>query len=84
MATSQFESGPSRAAYSLELNGWAYRPANDRLHAIAIEVWRNCKQHFAWSIGRYVTMPDHVHLFAYDNQGERTLSGREGHASRAP
>jgi putative transposase len=48
--------------------------ANDEFHAIATEVWRNCQEHYAWSIGRYVIMPDHVHFFAFDQQGQQTLS----------
>jgi REP element-mobilizing transposase RayT len=50
------------------------RLANDDFHAIAIEVWRNCEEHYGWTIGRYVIMPDHVHFFAYDSHVERTLS----------
>jgi len=43
-------------------------------HAIAIEVWRSCHENCGWSSGRYVIMPDHVHLFAFDNQEKRSLS----------
>jgi putative transposase len=55
-------------------NGRANRLASDEFHAIATEVWRNCQAHYAWSIGRYVIMPDHVHLFAFNQQGKQTLS----------
>jgi putative transposase len=54
--------------------GRTRRLANDDFHAIAIEVWRNGQEHYEWSIGRYVIMPDHVHLFAFDNQGKQALS----------
>jgi putative transposase len=55
-------------------NGRAHRLANDEFHAIATEVWRNCREHYLWSVGRYVIMPDHVHFFAFDNQEKLTLS----------
>jgi putative transposase len=54
--------------------GRTRRLANDEFHAIAIEVWRNCQERYQWSIGRYVIMPDHVHFFAFDQQGKQTLS----------
>ncbi len=50
------------------------RLANDGFHAIAIDVWRNCRENYGWSVGRYVIMPDHVHFFACDDRGEKTLS----------
>ena len=50
------------------------RLANDDFHAIAIEVWRNCEEHYGWSVGHYAIMPDHVHFFAYDSRVECTLS----------
>src|SRR5262249_47562239 len=55
-------------------DGRLRRLANDDFHAIAIEVWRNCEEHYGWSVGRYVIMPDHVHFFAYDSPVECTLS----------
>jgi putative transposase len=54
--------------------GRTRRLANDKFHGIATEVWRNCQEHYQWSIGRYVIMPDHVHFFAFDNQEMRTLA----------
>jgi len=51
----------------------AARLANDDFHAIAVEVRRNCRKLYGWSIGRHVIMPDHVHFFAFDGQGKRTL-----------
>jgi REP element-mobilizing transposase RayT len=35
--------------------------ANERVHAVLREVWRRAD---AWMTGRYVIMPDHLHLFA--------------------
>ncbi|MCX7778530.1 MAG: hypothetical protein N2381_10845, partial [Armatimonadetes bacterium] len=35
--------------------------ANCEVHEILISVWREAT---AWLVGRYVLMPDHVHLFA--------------------
>ena len=50
------------------------RLANDDFREIAIEVWRNCEEHYGWSVGRYVIMPDHIHFIAYDSRVECTLS----------
>ena len=50
------------------------RLANDDFHAIAIEVWRNGEEHYGWTVGRYVIMPDHVHFFTYDSHVASTLS----------
>jgi REP element-mobilizing transposase RayT len=54
--------------------GRASRLATDDFHSIAVEVWRNCEALYGWAVGRYVVMPDHVHFFACDFRGERTLS----------
>jgi putative transposase len=35
--------------------------ANERIHSMLVEVWRDAA---AWRVGRYVLMPDHIHLFA--------------------
>ena len=35
--------------------------ANGRMHAMLVDVWRSAA---AWTVGRYVVMPDHLHLFA--------------------
>src|SRR4051794_23341556 len=48
--------------------------ANADFHSVAVEVWRTGEQLFGWVVGRYVVMPDHVHFFAADTRGERTLS----------
>ena len=55
-------------------HGRLRRLANDDFREIAIEVWRNCEEHYGWSVGRYVIMPDHIHFFAYDSRVECTLS----------
>ena len=34
--------------------------ANDKAHALLLEAWRAAG---AWLVGRYVIMPDHLHLF---------------------
>jgi len=34
--------------------------ANDEAHALILQAWRDADQ---WRVGRYVLMPDHVHLF---------------------
>jgi putative transposase len=33
-------------------------------HAIVTAVWRNSADHDGWFVGKYVVMPDHVHVFA--------------------
>jgi putative transposase len=44
--------------------------ANDQMHAVLVEAWNSSIQ---WMVGRYVIMPDHIHLFcspvgkAYEN-----------------
>jgi putative transposase len=35
--------------------------ATHDVHDILVDVWKNAT---AWSVGRYVVMPDHIHLFA--------------------
>ncbi len=48
--------------------------ADHEFHAIALEVWANCLRLSGWAVGRYVVMPDHVHFFAGDILGQRTIS----------
>ncbi|MBM3983033.1 MAG: hypothetical protein FJ304_22720 [Planctomycetes bacterium] len=50
------------------------RLANDVFHDIAVEVWRNCEQHYGWKVGQYVIMPDHIHFFASAAPTARPLS----------
>lgn len=35
--------------------------ANDDVHRLLIEVWSEAS---AWLVGRYIIMPDHIHLFS--------------------
>jgi REP element-mobilizing transposase RayT len=44
-------------------------------HAILREEWHGWRSRHGWLVGRYVVMPDHVHLFATPEPNtERTLS----------
>ncbi len=36
--------------------------ANDKVHQLLVDVWTNAD---LWLVGRYVIMPDHIHLFAW-------------------
>ena len=54
--------------------GRVSRLACDDFHSVAAEVWRTCERLYGWVVGRYVVMPDHVHFFAADVRGERSLS----------
>ena len=38
--------------------------ANDTAHAILRDIWHRSAELNGWYVGRYVLMPDHVHLFA--------------------
>ncbi|MBI3919804.1 MAG: hypothetical protein HY318_00195 [Armatimonadetes bacterium] len=44
--------------------GWL---ATDKNHALLVKVWTEAT---AWLVGRYVIMPDHIHLFAVPGQME--------------
>jgi len=33
-------------------------------HAILLKLWQESRMRNGWCVGRYVVMPDHVHLFA--------------------
>ena len=39
--------------------------ASDDVHRLLINVWHDAA---AWLVGRYVIMPDHIHLFSSPNQ----------------
>jgi putative transposase len=41
--------------------------ANDRVHAVLIRVWEQAEQ---YRVGRYVIMPDHLHLFGSPTSGK--------------
>ncbi len=45
--------------------------ANDAGHAVILAAWREAD---AWAIGRYVIMPDHIHLFCSPGSGVASLS----------
>ena len=38
--------------------------ANDEAHRCLSEIWTKSSEHDGWFVGRYLIMPDHVHLFA--------------------
>jgi REP element-mobilizing transposase RayT len=44
--------------------------ASDEVHELLRDVWQNAD---AWLIGRYVAMPDHIHLFASPGRNELPL-----------
>ena len=44
--------------------------ANEHVHKILIDVWVRAS---AWAVGRYVVMPDHVHLFVGPNNEQVSL-----------
>jgi putative transposase len=49
--------------------------ANVGAAGILVESWRTAPELFAWAVGRYVIMPDHVHFFASPCAGmAKTLS----------
>jgi putative transposase len=41
--------------------------ASSEAHALLIDAWRSAKM---WQVGRYVIMPDHVHLFCAPSESE--------------
>lgn len=47
--------------------------ANQQVHEICIEVWRNAERQYGWIVGRYVLMPDHVHFFCAPRRDESPL-----------
>jgi REP element-mobilizing transposase RayT len=42
--------------------------AHQRVHLALQEVWKQSAERNGWFVGRYVIMPDHVHLFAMPAQ----------------
>jgi putative transposase len=48
--------------------------ANQQIHDICCEVWRNAESLYGWLVGRYVVMPDHVHFFCATKTDEHPLS----------
>ncbi len=41
--------------------------SSEEAHALLIDAWRSAKM---WQVGRYVIMPDHVHLFCAPAESE--------------
>lgn len=48
--------------------------ANEQAHTVLAGVWSRSATIDGWSVGRYVIMPDHVHLFARGAQDAKPLS----------
>ena len=48
--------------------------ASPVVHTTIREVWNKSAQLNGWFVGRYVLMPDHVHLFACPGQGAVSLA----------
>ena len=42
--------------------------ARDKVNEILIEEWRPAHERHGWIVGRYVIMPDHLHLFVRGDQ----------------
>ncbi|MBK7977268.1 MAG: transposase [Deltaproteobacteria bacterium] len=45
--------------------------SNPLVHGLLSECWRTSAH---WRVGRYVVMPDHIHLFCSPTSGQRTLA----------
>jgi putative transposase len=43
--------------------------ASEQVAGILIDKWRSARQRHSWHVGRYVIMPDHVHLFCAPDAG---------------
>ena len=48
--------------------------ANEGVHGVLREVWQTGSRLHGWQVGRYVIMPDHVHLFCSPNRDAAGLS----------
>jgi REP element-mobilizing transposase RayT len=48
--------------------------ASEAVHAVLREVWETGHQRHGWQVGRYVIMPDHVHLFCAAGRHAASLS----------
>ncbi|MBI5091116.1 MAG: hypothetical protein HZB26_01590 [Candidatus Hydrogenedentes bacterium] len=46
--------------------------AHDYCHRLLLEVWNEAR---FWQVGRYVTMPDHIHLFAAPGDADYDYDG---------
>jgi putative transposase len=49
--------------------------ACDIAHTILREIWANSPEFDGWTVGRYVLMPDHTHLFARAAPDAKPLAG---------
>ena len=47
--------------------------ASNEVSEILIDEWRNGSGRHGWVVGRYVIMPDHVHLFCRADLGAKAL-----------
>src|SRR5438094_3706136 len=52
--------------------------ASEQVAEILIDEWQSAQQRHGWHVGRYVIMPDHVHLFCTPNRNSTSLSGFVG------
>ena len=48
--------------------------ASEQVAGILIEEWRSAPRRYGWHVGRYVIMPDHVHLFCTPDANAASLS----------
>jgi REP element-mobilizing transposase RayT len=48
--------------------------ANAIAHSILAELWRDSLERNGWCVGRFVVMPDHIHLFAMPAEKPQQLS----------
>jgi putative transposase len=48
------------------------------VHEVLREIWLRSPTHDGWSVGYYVLMPDHVHLFARAHRDAKPLSAWVG------
>ncbi len=47
---------------------------SEQVATILIQEWRRACDRYGWHVGRYVIMPDHVHLFCAPEQNAGSLS----------
>ncbi|PYL84261.1 MAG: hypothetical protein DMF23_06740 [Verrucomicrobia bacterium] len=52
--------------------------ASEQVAEILIDEWQSAQQRHGCHVGRYVIMPDHVHLFCTPNRNSTSLSGFVG------
>ena len=54
--------------------------ASEQVAEILIDEWQNARRH-GWHVGRYVIMPDHVHLFCAPDPNAASLSDLSEHGN---